>query len=223
MRTKKTLNANLESKRSIFIGLVLAVGVILMAFTVTNKVQPADSMGSNYLEIEDDILIPITEVKPPPPPPLPQVIEILTIVDDNTELDDPLEMEETEIDAAEEILVTIPETVEVVDDGIVLPVLIAEEMPEFPGGMKNLGKFLEKNVKYPTIALENGVQEKIYIQFVVEKDGSVSGAEILRGDNPALVKEALRVVSLLPKWKPGRQAGEAVRCYYRVPVNFKLE
>lgn len=227
MRAKKTFNANLERRRSVFIGigLVVAIGVVLGAFSVTTRVKAADLVGDNYLEVDDDILIPITEVKtpPPPPPPPPKTIEILTIVDDLAEIEDPLEMEESEVDLNEIILADIPVVEEVIDDGIIEPVAFAEEMPEFPGGIKNLMKFLAKNVKYPTIALENGVHEKVYIQFVVEKDGSVSEAKVLRGEDPALTKEALRVVNLLPKWKPGRQRGEAIRCYYQVPVNFTIQ
>ena len=96
-------------------------------------------------------------------------------------------------------------------------------MPEFPnGGMAGLMQYLSKNIKYPTIAQENGTQGRVTVQFVVNKDGSIANAKVLRGVDPELDKEAVRVVSVMPKWKPGTQKGEAVRVKYTVPVMFRL-
>lgn len=98
----------------------------------------------------------------------------------------------------------------------------AEQMPEFPGGMTALMKFLQKKTKYPSVAEENGVQGRVVVSFIVEKDGSVLKANVLKGVDPYLDKEALRVVLSMPKWKPAKQAGKNVRCKLSVPVNFKL-
>ncbi len=100
---------------------------------------------------------------------------------------------------------------------------VVEEAPEFPGGMGALMKFLGSNIKYPTIAQENGVQGRVIVQFVVIKDGSIVDAKVMRSVDPYLDKEALRVVSSMPKWKPGKQRGKAVRCRYTVPVMFRLQ
>jgi len=100
--------------------------------------------------------------------------------------------------------------------------VIVENMPEFPGGELALRKFLNKSIRYPIGAQENGIQGKVIVNFVVDKDGSVSNAKIARGVYPSIDKEALRVVMSLPKWKPGMQRGKAVRVSYTVPISFQL-
>jgi TonB family protein len=100
---------------------------------------------------------------------------------------------------------------------------IVEEMPEFPGGELALRKYISNNIEYPQVAQDNGIQGKVYVTFVVSKDGSVANARIARGVDPALDKEALRVVNSLPKWKPGKQRGENVNVSYTVPINFALQ
>ena len=100
---------------------------------------------------------------------------------------------------------------------------VVEEMPEFPGGMAECLKFIGKNIKYPTIAQENGVQGRVIIQFVVNQDGSIVDPVVVRSVDPYLDKEALRVIKTMPKWKPGKQRGKAVRVKYTVPVTFKLQ
>jgi len=103
------------------------------------------------------------------------------------------------------------------------PYTFVEQMPEFPGGMNGVSKYLSANVKYPTIALEKGIQGKVFVNFVVERNGSISNVEISRGVDPAIDNESLRVVESMPKWIPGKQNGEAVRVILTVPINFVLE
>ena len=98
-----------------------------------------------------------------------------------------------------------------------------EQMPQFPGGDAELMKFLSKNIKYPTIAQENGTQGRVIIQFVVERDGSITDVRVARGVDPYLDKEAVRVVKSMPKWIPGKQNGKAVRVKFTVPVMFRLQ
>ena len=93
-------------------------------------------------------------------------------------------------------------------------------MPSFPGG--NVQKWISKNVKYPVLAMENGIQGKVYIQFVIEKDGSITDVKVVRGVDASLDKEAVRVVKAMPKWKPGKQRGKPVRVSYTLPINFQL-
>ena len=101
---------------------------------------------------------------------------------------------------------------------------VVEEQPEFPnGGMSGLMQYLSKNIKYPPIAQENGTQGRVIVQFVVNRDGSIVDAKVMRGVDPYLDKEALRVIAGMPKWKPGKQQGKAVRCRFTVPVMFRLQ
>ncbi len=99
---------------------------------------------------------------------------------------------------------------------------IVEEMPQFPGGMEALMKWFEKNLKYPTSARENGIQGRVYVQFIVDKDGSIVEPEVHRSVDPELDKEALRLVSTMPKWQPGKQRGKTVRVRYTCPITFRL-
>ena len=100
---------------------------------------------------------------------------------------------------------------------------VVEQMPSFPGGQAALIQWLSSNMKYPTIAAENGVQGRVIVQFVVEKDGSVTDVHVAKSVDPSLDKEAARVVKAMPKWIPGKQNGSAVRVKYTVPVTFKLQ
>lgn len=100
---------------------------------------------------------------------------------------------------------------------------IVEQQPLFPGGPTALMKYLSENTKYPVVAQENGVQGRVTVQFVVEKDGSISDVHVLRGVDPSLDKEAVRVVKSMPRWTPGKQNGITVRVNYRVPVLFRLQ
>jgi protein TonB len=228
MELKKSPKADLESKRNVYfmLGLVVSLGIILLAFEWTAKPQKADSLGSmNAVDVEEEI-IPITreqEIKPPPPPPPPKVVEVLNIVDDDVEIDDELDID-TEADESTLITVapvisTAPEEEE--EEQQVF--FIVEDMPEFPGGEMALRTYIASAIKYPVIAQENGIQGKVYVTFVVGKDGSVSNASIARGVDPSLDKEALRVVNTLPKWKPGKQRGKPVNVSYTVPINFVLQ
>ena len=100
---------------------------------------------------------------------------------------------------------------------------VVEEAPSFPGGMSALMQFLSKNIKYPTIAQENGVQGRVICQFVVNRDGSIVDVKVIRGVDAYLDKEAVRVIQSMPKWTPGKQRGKAVRVRYTLPVMFRLQ
>ena len=100
---------------------------------------------------------------------------------------------------------------------------VVEQMPEFPGGQEELMKFLQTNVKYPKEATDKGIQGRVIVSFVVKSDGSITDAEVVRSVNPLLDAEALRVVKLMPKWKPGMQSGKVVNVKYNIPVVFRLQ
>ena len=100
---------------------------------------------------------------------------------------------------------------------------VVEEMPSFPGGQGALMSFLNSNIKYPVVAQENGVQGRVIVGFVVERDGSITDVKVMRSVDPSLDREAQRVVKAMPRWKPGKQNGSAVRVKYTVPVVFRLQ
>ena len=100
---------------------------------------------------------------------------------------------------------------------------VVEQMPMYPGGDGALMGYLRDNIKYPTVAAENGVQGRVVVGFVVERDGSITDVKILRGVDPSLDREAMRVVKSMPRWNPGKQNGSAVRVKYQVPVSFRLQ
>ena len=230
MELKKSPKADLERGKRIFLmlGLVLALGVILLAFEWKAKPTSASSLGTlQVAEVEDEV-IPITrqeQVQPPPPPPPPQVIEVLNIVDDNSDIMDDLSLFDSEAD--NETFIDVAPVVQTVkkeeEEEEAQVFFIVEEMPEFPGGEAALRRFIANSIKYPQIAQENGIQGRVYVQFVVERDGSVSNASVARGVDASLDKEALRVVNSLPKWKPGMQRGKPVKVSYTVPINFVLQ
>lgn len=116
-----------------------------------------------------------------------------------------------------------PEKPPVVEDTKVYNLAELAEQPSFPGGDAAMYQWLSKNLQYPPIAQENGISGTVVVQFVVEKDGSVNGVKVVRGKDPSLDKEAVRVVSKMPKWNPGKQNGQHVRVWYTLPVKFQLQ
>ena len=129
-------------------------------------------------------------------------------------------------DAKEEVVAPVsPEAKEAPADSTAKEevFMVAEQMPEYPGGMKEMLKFLQENVKYPVNAIKNNVQGRVIVQFVVEKDGTLTEFKVARSVDPDLDAEALRVLQTMPKWKPGMQKGQVVRVKFTVPVSFKLQ
>ncbi|MBU0765294.1 MAG: energy transducer TonB [Bacteroidetes bacterium] len=224
MELKKSSKANLEKKKGIFLqlGLIAAIGIVIVMFEWTFYAKSENTLGElGDITVEEEI-IPITrqeDIKPPPPPPS-QVVEVLNIVEDDVEIENELEIEDSEAD--EEMEVEIVEIEEEEESEEVLPFAVIEDKPEFPGGDEALMKFLQSETKYPVIARENGIEGRVFVEFVIEKDGSVSDVKIKRGVDALLDQEAIRVVNSMPKWKPGKQRGKPVRVQYLVPLNFKL-
>ncbi|HDP54221.1 MAG TPA: energy transducer TonB [Bacteroidetes bacterium] len=229
MELKKNPKVDLEKKKFLFkeIGLLLALVFVLLAFewTSTGGVK-TDLAGTQDVAMEEE-MIPITqqeEIKPPPPPPQQvQVPEIINIVDDDVDLDDDMDLFDTEFneDLAVNIIEFNDEEEEVEEEEIFV---IVEDMPGFGGGDSNkFREYIAKNLKYPDIAAENGIQGRVFVAFVVEPDGRVSNVRVVRGVDPALDKEAVRVVQSSPKWKPGMQRGKPVRVSFTFPIIFVLQ
>jgi protein TonB len=230
MEPKKTPGADLENKRGLFfeIGMIISFAVVLIAFNLNDNLKEIESLvGTSVQQVEEEI-VPITrqeELKAPPPPPPPQTIEILNIVDNTAQINDDLEILNSEATSETKIEVTqiqIAQTVEKEKEEEKIFVIV-EEMPEFPGGELSLRKYIASAIKYPTVAQENGVQGTVFVSFVVDRDGGVSDVKVVRGVDPSVDKEAMRVVSTLPKWKPGKQRGKPVRVSYSVPIHFRLD
>ncbi|NQV53422.1 MAG: energy transducer TonB [Flavobacteriales bacterium] len=224
MQLKKNPEADIENKKGVYflIGLLISLGVVLVAFEWTQYEGDVGKLGELDIELDEEEMIPITQQQPPPPPPPPPQTTIIEIVEDDEELEEELEIEDTESDEDEIIeFVDIPD--EVAEEPQIFN--IVEENPEFPGGERALFEFLGKNTKFPAIAKDAGIQGIVYVQFVVMEDGSINDdmITILRGVHPALDTEAIRVVKSMPDWKPGRQRGKAVRVYYKLPFRFILK
>ena len=227
MELKKSKKADLENKRGIFlqVGLVVVLGLILFAFEWSSKPNMDSSLGELAdMDLEEEI-IPITrqqDVKPPPPPPPPKVAEVLNIVEDDVEIEDELIIEDAEADQNMEIeIVEFEEEEEVAEEEVFF---IVEDMPSFDGkGQDGFRSYIAQNLRYPEIAAENGISGKVYVQFAVDSKGEVVDAVVVRGVDPALDKEAIRVVESSPKWAPGKQRGKAVKVQFTFPINFVLQ
>lgn len=224
MKTKKTTKADLENKRPLFftIGLMISLSIVLFAFEWKSPVEKVDVFDPLKYDVVEEEMMPITkEKKEEIVVPKREIIDF-ELVNDETDIKEDMDFFDSEIGKEDpiDIQVFVPRTVEKEED---IPVWIADEMPEFPGGMASLLKFINSSVKYPVIAQENGIQGKVIITFVIDKVGEVTNVQILRGIDPSLDAEAVRVVKNLPKWKPGKQAGRAVKVNYNVPINFVLQ
>ncbi len=227
MEPKKTKKADLENKKGVFlqIGLVVVLGITLAAFEWSSRPNMESTLGELAdMDLEEEI-IPITrqqDVKPPPPPPPPKVADVLNIVEDDVEIEDELIIEDAEADQDMQIeIVEFEEEEEVAEEEVFF---IVEDMPSFQGkGQEGFREWIAKNLRYPEIAAENGISGKVYVQFAVNSRGQVVDAVVVRGVDPALDKEAIRVVTSSPKWEPGRQRGKAVKVQFTFPINFVLQ
>jgi protein TonB len=228
MEIKKSPKADLEGKKTtwLLIGFVLILAVMFVAFEWTERDKQVTTDSGAEMPIFEEEMIPITEQEEPkqapPPPEAPKVEEVLQIAENDADVQETTIQSSEENNQAVEIKYVAP-VVEEEEPEEAEIFMVVEEMPEFPGGMAECLKFLGKNIKYPTIAQENGVQGRVIVQFVVNQDGSIVDPVVVRSVDPYLDKEALRVIKTMPKWKPGKQRGKAVRVKYTVPVTFKLQ
>ena len=229
LEVKKSRKADLEGNKStwLLIGYVLVFAALFVAFewTATERKETGMVVSAGVL-LEEEVMIPITlpEKKVvPPPPEAKQITDLLEIVEDDAEI------EETEIISVEDQgeVVEINENMNIVVEELPEEETIynvVEDQPEFPGGMQALMKYLKDNIKYPSISRNNGSQGTALMAFTVNSDGSIQGIEVIKSSGDMyLDKEAVRVVGQMPKWSPGKQAGKAVRCWFTLPVMFRLQ
>ena len=228
MEIKKSEKANLENKKLLFleIGLIISLAITYGAFEWTSKETNVSTLEDTAEVVLEEEIIPITQETPPPPPAAPKIpilSDQIDIVDDEIELEDDMFMNlEDNADLGVEIMDYVEVEEEVVEEEAI-PFQLVEEKPSFQGGDANqFSKWVNSRLVYPEIAKENGVQGRVTLQFTVEKDGTVTKVKVLRGVDPSLDKEAVRVVSQSPKWKPGKQRDRAVPVTYTFPVIFQL-
>ena len=228
MEIKKTEKANLENKKLLFteIGLIISLLIVFITFEWTQAEVKVSNLEDTTQVVTEEEIIPITQETPPPPPSAPKIpilSDQIDIVDDEIKIDDDMFMNlEDDASIGVEIMDYVEVEEEVVEEEAI-PFQLVEEKPSFQGGDANqFSKWVNSRLVYPEIAKENGVQGRVTLQFTVEKDGSVTKVKVLRGVDPSLDKEAVRVVSMSPKWKPGKQRDRAVPVTYTFPVIFQL-
>lgn len=225
MEAKKSGKADLEKRRILFleVGLVLVLALTLIGFEWTTRPQENDLFDVASEDVGDEEIVPITRQQEnlPPPPAPPQVFE-LNIVEDNVEIENQLDIENMEADANMEMEFQFHDPEEEAAEEEVF--IIVEDMPTFQGGDANAFRtWIQQNLRYPEIAAENGISGKVFVQFAVNSKGEVTDAKVVRGVDPALDKEALRVVKSSPKWIPGKQRGKPVKVQFTFPIVFVLQ
>lgn len=229
MEIKKTERASMDNKRFLFteIGMIIALLIVWGAFSYTSREKKVATLEADQTVVEVEDMVPITEETPPPPeaaPKIPILSDQIDIVDDNIKVDDSMFQNIEDSNEGFEIMDYIesaPEEETIEEEAI--PFQLVEEKPSFNGGDANeFSKWVNSRLIYPEIAKENGVQGRVTLQFTVNADGTVSNVKVLRGVDSSLDKEAVRVVSSSPKWKPGKQRDRAVKVTYTFPVIFQL-
>ncbi|MBN1116034.1 MAG: TonB family protein [Bacteroidales bacterium] len=225
MEVKKSTKANLENKRGVFVeyGLVLVLAILLLAFEWSASLKDnslIDQMQDVVAE-EEMIITRQQPPEPPPPPPPPQVIEMLTIVEDDVEIEE-IDFESMEADEDMSLdLVPFEEEEEAAEEEVFV---IVEDMPSFKGGdLNEFRNWVGRNLKYPEIAAENGISGRVFVQFAVNSSGQVVDVVVVRGVDQALDTEAVRVIQSSPKWTPGKQRGRPVKVQFTFPVVFVLQ
>lgn len=223
MEVKKDPKADLSKKTGLFfnIGLVVSLLLVITAFEWRfydeEKLVNLGQIEDNFEDIMD---IPPTEQPPPPPPKIqqPEIIEVPDEEEIEEEIDIDLDVEVTEETVIEEIVFE-DEPEEEASEEIFT---IVEDQPEPKGGMAAFYEFVQKNLKYPAQARRMGIEGKVFVQFVVDKDGSINDVQSVKGIGAGCDEEAVRVIKSSPKWKPGKQRGRAVKVRMILPITFKL-
>lgn len=227
MEVKKSPKADLENKKStwLLVGYVVVLAIMFVAFEWTKRDVKIDTSQALTDVVFEEEIIPVTETpqqQAPPPPDAPKMADMLEIIDDKADVEETVIANTEELGQKVEVKY-VPVKVEEEEPEEQTIFEVVENMPDFNGGQAALMQYLAKNIKYPTIAQENGTQGRVIVQFVVNRDGSIVDAKVVRSVDPYLDKEALRVINSMPKWKPGMQRGKPVRVKYTVPVMFRLQ
>jgi len=226
MEERKTKRADVDRLSSVFFqfGLVIVLAVCLMAFEWKTYDKNDDSLNNQSVNVFDEEIVQITKREEPPPPPKPEpVTTLIEIVEDDVIVEDDI-MVNTEADQSTIMNVYVPPVEsgeQIVQEEEIFT--IVEEQPSFPGGEEARMKFISSNTKYPQIARETGIEGRVFVTFVVEKDGSITNIKLLRDIGGGCGEEAMRVVRAMPKWIPGKQRGQSVRVQFNMPISFVLQ
>ena len=204
------------------IGLIISLAVAWIVFEIKSYDKREFADVGRTVEIVEEEMVEITKQEQKPQPvEVPKQTTQIQVVEDDVEVDDvDINAEVDQNEVIEEYVAPEVEEEDVVEAEVFT---IVEEMPEYPGGLNKLTDYLTKNIKYPQMARESGIQGRVFVNFVVEPDGSVSNINVMRSLGGGCDEEAVRVVKNMPKWKPGRQRGKAVRVSYILPIMFKLQ
>lgn len=223
MEAKKTDQADLNKRKGLFynIGLLLSMLIVVTAFEYR---QGGDGEMVNLGQVSDDfedlLEIPPTEQPPPPPPKIqqPEIIEVPDEEEIEEEIEVDLDVEITEETVIEEIVIEEAPEEEVAEE-----IFTIVEEPAAPvGGMEAFYKFVRKNLKYPSQARRMGIEGKVYVQFVVDKDGSITDVKSVKGIGAGCDEEAVRVITRSPRWNPPKQRGKPVKQRIILPITFQL-
>jgi len=222
MEIKKNPKANLEKYKLMFlsIGLGISIVILVLAFNWSSSSAKSDLALNQNIEEEEMVEITRQDQKEPPPPPKQeqqqqQTVEVINIIDNNEEINDDIELN-LEFDEDEDI--NLEDTQEEEDQIFIY----VKNMPEFPGGVVALKRYIGSHVVYPAVAKENGIEGTVFLRFEVTKTGKVGKVELQKGVDPLLDNEAIKVIKTLPRFKPGEQNGKKVSVWYSIPVTFKL-
>jgi len=223
MESKISPKADLQKKNAMFleIGLIASLAICLLAFewSSSEKVETMDLTAQTVVINTQE-----QQEIPPEIPKIPVLSDVIDIVDDDIQVNDDLFIDmEDNANLGVEIMDYHAAVEEEVVEEEAIPFALVEEKPKFQGGDANtFSAWVNKNLQYPEIAKENGVQGRVTLQFTVNTDGSVSDVKVLRGVDSSLDKEAVRIVSMSPKWTPGKQRERPVKVVYNFPVVFQL-
>lgn len=235
------LRKNYNKRVSYIVGGMMAFTLLLLGAKKFVD-RPKEEVVEEVLKVEQIDLTPPPPVDeqppPPPPPPPPPMVEMVKfippVIKDDAVEEEPQKLQEevketnvgTVDQEGEKDIVAPPTDVSGPAEPAAPEIFtIVEEQPEFPGGNAVMMKYLGSNIQYPAMAREAGISGKCFLKFVVNETGDVSNVEVVRGvpGCPDCDKEAVRVVKNMPKWKPGKMTGRAVKCYFTLPVNFKIQ
>ena len=226
MEIKKTPKADLQNKRSLLleIGLVVSLALVILAFWYTPKEHKIEKLDLQTAIVEEEITEITRQDQTPPEAPkkveVKVIADLLQVVTNDTKIT--TEVDFAEFDDNTDFVQTVEVKEEVVEED--QPFLIAETMPSFQGGDLNTFRaWVQQNVRFPQIALENGIQGRVVQSFVIEKDGRLTNIQVLQTPDRSLSEEAIRVLSKSPKWSPGKQRNQAVRVKYTLPVDFRVQ
>ncbi len=226
MEIKKSPKAVLQNKRGLLleIGLIVALALVIAAFAYTPKEHRIEQVDLNYGPVDEQIVeITRQDQKPPEPPKKVEVkviADLLQVVTNETKIATDINF--AEFDEDTEVLQQVEVKEEIIEDD--QPFLTAETMPSFQGGdLNTFRKWVQDNVRFPQIALENGISGRVVLSFVIEKDGRLTNIQVLMTPDRSLSEEAIRVLNKSPKWSPGKQRNQVVRIKYTLPVDFRMQ